>query len=205
MASGTLSIPYAGQLLERWRLLKTRLRELAAISDLASLVDDLFPDGVEPVEDLRQIALGLLPETADVVSLATELGASISQPQVPIESTEARVMSFHKSKGLTAQVVVLAGLVDGLIPLNARTGQSAADQMAAFEEQRRLFYVGLTRTTEVLVLSSYVQLPMAVAMRAGARRGRFLRGGGVRVFASQFLGELGPSMPTPIAGAGWRY
>jgi ATP-dependent exoDNAse (exonuclease V) beta subunit len=67
-------------------------------------------------------------------------------------------MSFHKSKSLTARVVVLAGLVDGLMP-RVDEDEPAAQQQLRLEEQRRLFFVGMTRTTDVLVFSSYSELP----------------------------------------------
>jgi superfamily I DNA/RNA helicase len=112
-------------------------------------------------------------------------------------------MSFHKSKGLTAQVVVLAGLVEGLMPFAARAGQSPKEQQAAIDEQRRLLYVGLTRTTETLVLSSYVRLPAATAQRLGVAR-RWI-GDGYATQASRYLHELGGTAPTAVDGNRWRY
>lgn len=60
-----------------------------------------------------------------------------------------------------------------------------------------------TPPTRALVLSSYVQLPIAIAMSLGAVRGRFVARGQVKVFASDFLGELGAALPRPTLGARW--
>ncbi|MEM9555052.1 MAG: UvrD-helicase domain-containing protein [Acidobacteriota bacterium] len=59
------------------------------------------------------------------------------------------LMTLHSAKGLEFRVVVVAGLEEGLLPhFNSR---SHADDL---EEERRLFYVGMTRAQERLVLTT---------------------------------------------------
>lgn len=200
-----VGIPYGGELIERWRLLQQRLAELRPLGP-RDVIDALFPDGVEAVDILRQLALSISEGgTTDLGSLAAELRASISQPEVPLESTEARVMSFHKSKGLTAQLVVLAGLVEGLMPFARRAKETGAQRDASLEEQRRLLYVGLTRTKQTVMLSTYVRLPADTAQRLGvAASGRWM-GRGYTTQASRYLAELGPALPKPVPGTLWRY
>ena len=201
--NGQRTVSHCRDLVERWEELHRRLGQLRNIADPQDLVDELMPDGIEQVEDLRTLAIELIDGGARIDTLAAELRANASQPQVPLESEEARVMSFYKSKGLTAEVVVLAGLVQGMIPTTGRG--DPAEIAAAYAEQRRLFYVGLTRTTRALVLSSYTELPIANAMALGAVRGRFRAGGRVQVFASDFLGEVGPALPRPVWGGRWQF
>ncbi len=57
------------------------------------------------------------------------------------------LMTLHAAKGLEFRVVFVVGCEDGLLPL--RFGPVAA---AALEEERRLFYVGMTRAAERLYL-----------------------------------------------------
>ena len=56
------------------------------------------------------------------------------------------MMTIHSAKGLEFPVVFLCGVQAGKIPL---TGGRGTDP----EEERRLFYVGLTRAREELLLS----------------------------------------------------
>ena len=55
--------------------------------------------------------------------------------------------TLHGSKGLEFPLVFLAGLKNGLLPLDHPGMQTD------FEEERRLFYVGVTRAKEELILS----------------------------------------------------
>ena len=58
------------------------------------------------------------------------------------------LMTLHGSKGLEFPVVLLYGAEKGMIPLDY--GKENTD----FEEERRLFYVGMTRAKEELILSA---------------------------------------------------
>lgn len=58
------------------------------------------------------------------------------------------LMTMHNAKGLEFPIVFITGLEDGLFPL-AR----AYDDPPLLEEERRLFYVGITRAQQTLVLT----------------------------------------------------
>ncbi len=58
------------------------------------------------------------------------------------------LMTLHNAKGLEFPVVFIAGMEDGLFPL-AR----AYDEADTLEEERRLFYVGITRAEDKLSVS----------------------------------------------------
>jgi DNA helicase-2/ATP-dependent DNA helicase PcrA len=59
-------------------------------------------------------------------------------------------MSIHGAKGLEATLVCLVGANKGLLPI------SKATSAAALEEERRLFYVAITRSKRLLHVSCYV-------------------------------------------------
>ena len=58
------------------------------------------------------------------------------------------LMTLHNAKGLEYPVVFITGLEDGLFPL-----AKAFDDPALLEEERRLFYVGITRAEKKLFLT----------------------------------------------------
>ncbi|MGB2698234.1 MAG: UvrD-helicase domain-containing protein [Candidatus Zixiibacteriota bacterium] len=58
------------------------------------------------------------------------------------------MMTLHSAKGLEFPVVFITGLEEGLFPLSR-----SMDSLKELEEERRLFYVGLTRAKKKLFLS----------------------------------------------------
>src|SRR5205814_7241323 len=58
------------------------------------------------------------------------------------------LMTLHNAKGLEYPVVFITGLEDGLFPL-----AKAYDNPPLLEEERRLFYVGITRAEQTLALT----------------------------------------------------
>ena len=111
-------------------------------------LDDLFPEGDDGVpEDLRALSLSLLENDAEMTpeDFLTSLSDAITKPEIPSEIEDVRIMSLHKSKGLSAPVTIIAGCIEGLLPKQPRDGLSAAETLAEIEEQRRLFYVGISR------------------------------------------------------------
>lgn len=197
ISEGTLQLPYVARLVPKHQLLVERLAALEN-SRGQDLVDALFPPEEDWVEGLRQLSRGPAEEDCDAGSLHEALRTAITQPELPTDVDYVRVMSLHKAKGLTADLVVVMGCLNGLIPF-VPDGLSIEEQVRAIEEQRRLFYVALTRPRRTLVLSSVTRLPRDLAHKMGAR----VHGGGwdwARTMASSFLAELGPDRPDAVLG-----
>jgi DNA helicase-2/ATP-dependent DNA helicase PcrA len=70
-------------------------------------------------------------------------------PSLKKEISGIKLMTVHASKGLEFKYVFVAGLEDGLFPHQRQNGERGEDQ----EEERRLFYVAITRAKEKLFLS----------------------------------------------------
>jgi len=93
-------------------------------------------------------------------------------------SERVALMTLHAAKGLEFEHVFVIGLEDGLLPHERGSGD--ADEL---EEERRLFFVGVTRAKTNLYLSY--------------ARYRTIRGQFLRTVASPFLFELGPGYMSP--------
>jgi hypothetical protein len=186
------TVPITKPVVERFRLLQEREATLEVLSG-HPLANALFPDGEEWAAPLRAIVSQTYPANLGFTrgELLEEIRAGITQMETPTDVDFVRVMSLHKSKGLTAKVVVVMGCIEGMIP-RIDYDEPLAEQNRSLEEQRRLFYVALTRTTETLILSSVTYIPMqsAFQMGLGINAGQ----------ASRFMGELGPTRPAAIIG-----
>lgn len=200
--AGRVRIPHTAHVLDRFRALAGELADLAGLRGQA-LVDRIFPDGQEWAEPLRRIAETEQPEAGDEPYTALTLGdvirAGVTQPELPVDVDYVRVMSLHKSKGLTADLVVILGCVEGAVPNIADEGLPQAERDSQLEEQRRLFYVALTRAKRVLAISSVTAIPRDEAHLMKIRvtgRDRIVG----TTIASRFIQEMGPEAPRTIAG-----
>jgi len=197
---GAVALPGVGALIDKYRELKAILASLTG-QTIGQVVDSLFPSGNHDCSVLREVATLALPKLETIGDLFDRIKTHITQPEMPEEGEFVRVMSLHKSKGLTSKVAIVAGCTEGLIPIGDDK-QPLAEQDAVLREQRRLFYVAITRCTEVLVLSSAARLERKLAWKIGARLqpGRSAIG---NTIGSRFLDELGPTAPAPRTGDQW--
>jgi DNA helicase-2/ATP-dependent DNA helicase PcrA len=202
IADGTLQIAHTGSLVARFNELNQRLSALTTL-DIPTLINTLFPDGNLETASIRQIALLVEPTVTTTKEFLDELRSVITQPELPgSQGNSVRIMSLYKSKGLTARLVVIAGCVAGILP-TVDTDEPLLEQERQRQEQRRLFYVGITRSTETLVLSSSIRMPLAMAYTM--RMPLLARQGADAILqASPLLSELGPSAPAVVRGTAWR-
>ncbi len=117
-------------------------------------------EDVERLENIKELAsLALkynnLEGSKGVEKLLEDASLSSDQDSILINSEKekakdgVRLMTVHASKGLEFKYVFITGLEDGLFP-HERNGEASGEDM---EEERRLFYVALTRAREKLFLS----------------------------------------------------
>lgn len=196
LAAGSLTLPHTRSIVDRFGQLQQRLGELDGLQG-SRLVDAVFPSSAAWAERIRSVAESVQGD-GDATALLDIVQRSVTQPDLPTDVDYVRVMSLHKSKGLTADLVIVTGCIEGLIPTVPHNA-TPREQGRALEEQRRLFYVAITRSRQTLILSSVARLPR----REGHRMGAVLpRGGGTsaNTTASRFLAELGPSRPRTVPG-----
>jgi DNA helicase-2/ATP-dependent DNA helicase PcrA len=65
------------------------------------------------------------------------------------ENGSLLITSIHRAKGLEWPLVILPGLEEGAVPFQQEKGERESDDI---EDERRLFYVGMTRAKEQLCL-----------------------------------------------------
>ncbi len=169
------------------------LRRFEIRDELAAEEDG--EDRVENVDELVAGVAGFDPEEAgeEEVEDASELElflhhvSLLSDIDQHEEGGAVSLMTLHNAKGLEFPVVFIGGLERGLFPL-ARAEESQEE----YEEERRLFYVGVTRAMDRLFLTH-------------ADR-RWRAGSGSDMLPSPFLEEL-PEEPVHRrrVGGAWRF
>ena len=192
---GDLKLAGVSRLLEKFRELKQAVADLSELK-LSDLVDRLLPPDDDACTALREVAVMELRRSETAYELFDHIKAYITQPEVP-EGDYVKIMSPQKAKGLTSKVVIVTGCIEGLFPIVDDT-LPPKEQNASIREQRRLFYVAITRCTDILVLSSITNIEHRLAMNIRAE----LRGG--RAIASRFIYELGPTAPDSLEGSIWQ-
>ncbi len=114
----------------------------------------------EKLENLRELASvatqydALSPEEG-IEALLTNSALATDQDELEKDHDAVKLMTVHASKGLEFDYVFIAGLEQDLFP-HQRIGKDEITQSEA-EEERRLFYVALTRARKK-VFVSYAQL-----------------------------------------------
>jgi DNA helicase-2/ATP-dependent DNA helicase PcrA len=91
------------------------------------------------------------------------------------DANTVTLMTIHAAKGLEFPVVFVVGMEENLFPMGGRNGEDAD-----IEEERRLFYVAVTRAEKYLYLSH--------------ARVRFKYGEEQRSIRSRFIDELDPQI-----------
>lgn len=197
LETGRLMIPYTKSLVERFTVLKAKIAQIRDLNG-DNLVAVVFPADQEWAKPFAELKSYVEEDNFGAGKLLDVIRRHITQPELPTEVDYVRVMSPHKSKGLTADTVVVVGCLEGLMP-SIDNGAPEAEQIRSLEEQRRLFYVAITRARKVLVLSSVTMLPIKLAHRMRARV-VISRGQNVPTITSRFISELGQECPAVITG-----
>jgi DNA helicase-2/ATP-dependent DNA helicase PcrA len=136
-------------------LLRELVIEIHYAEHLRSEGEEVARERLENIRELINGAAETVAEEGGEVSV-TALDAFLQKAALiadvdALRSADAdavTLMTMHNAKGLEFPVVYITGLEDGLFPL-AR----AYDDPPLLEEERRLFYVGITRAQQTLALT----------------------------------------------------
>jgi DNA helicase-2/ATP-dependent DNA helicase PcrA len=173
----SLSLADFGGMLATWRAAAASLTtsELfdRVITDLnyKAYIDDESEEGAdrwENVEELRRLAVEYSTRSLDEF---LENVALVSDQDTIAEGNVPTLLTLHAAKGLEFGAVFIVGLDDGILPHSR-----SFDEPEGMEEERRLFYVGITRAKDKLYLIRAIQ-------RGG-------RGSAEETYPSRFLDDV---------------
>ncbi|UCC26848.1 MAG: UvrD-helicase domain-containing protein [Gemmatimonadales bacterium] len=206
-AAGARSLEGFAALIQRFSARAAQVRvgelleELVEELDLFSKLRDEGPEGEDRVENVKELIAGALDFDAELlaelepeeVDAFSELDLFLQQVALVADvdrhdpdADTVTLMTLHNAKGLEFPVVFIGGLEDGLFPLGR-----AYDDPSEMEEERRLFYVGITRAENKLYLTH---------ARQRRRAGDFMYGR-LSHFAEAIPDDLVEARQTPVLRA----
>lgn len=112
----------------------------------------VYTQGLAVIETLKSIAseTGDLHEFLNRLSHLYQLSQQSAQQMMPA----INLLTFHASKGLEFNTVFLIDCMDGITPSSSALNQHLLHEEEEFEEERRLFYVAMTRARHQLQILS---------------------------------------------------
>ncbi len=136
----------------RWIEVKEKIGLVALIdlileeTNYRAHIDDGTEEGDarwENIQELRRVAYEF--ENVDLASFLERIALISDQDTLSDELDAPTLLTLHAAKGLEFPTVIIIGLDDGVLP-----HQRSFDDSEAMAEERRLFYVGITRAKDCL-------------------------------------------------------
>lgn len=154
---------------------------------MKSLVEENTPQSMARRENILELQNAISyyennNKNPSLSSFLQEISLITDTDKYDEEKPAVTLMTVHASKGLEFPVVFIVGLEENLFPVGARNGEEPD-----FEEERRLFYVAITRAQSHLFFSY--------------ARNRYKFGEEQRMSRSRFLDEVDPGVVRTEAGA----
>ena len=127
------------------------VRTVIKETGIETMLKDGTEDGQERFENVQELATlaanyDALPPGEGIEKLIEEASLMSDQDELTEKKHGVKLMTVHAAKGLEFTSVFVAGLEEGLFP-------HRRDEEEDAEEERRLFYVAITRAHERLYLS----------------------------------------------------
>ena len=193
IASGSINVAGTGQTHIRKRAEKA-VQLIDRSLQATEIVDLLFDDASSTEEDDDEKRRWLIEDLRELRGAAHELLCAQDVPSLSrvmstlryriatraplraseVEEPRVRIMTLHSAKGLEADNVILAGIVDQFTP-----GKDA-DNPSVVAEQRRLLYVAVTRARDSLVISWSRRIQVADITRNMGRQDQVVTEQGVK-------------------------
>ena len=180
---------------ERLSAFVEELIQKSGLEELHSADDEI--NGTQRVANMQELANnaalyefsidGLL-EFLDTI----ELDRTLASEEEKFATDRVTLITLHNTKGLEFERVIITGLEQGIFPRDDKIG-------AELEEERRLFYVGITRAKDELYITSCAQRRF-FGRTEFVRPSIFLKEAGADTF--RVLGDAPQSYEYEILGRG---
>ena len=131
--AGEIKIPYTYALIKRYREITALLEEIRKDPD--KILERLHDQNTQYAKILKE-AKNREYSREGFAGVYRAVQIAAFSPESAVKSEGVRIMSLHAAKGLSAGMVIIMSAVEELLP---------RVKGSSIEEQRRLFYVGITR------------------------------------------------------------
>ncbi|CAM1366985.1 ATP-dependent DNA helicase PcrA [Tenacibaculum litopenaei] len=161
------------------------------------LQKDGTPEGINKVENVQELLNGIKDFITDKIETGEDASLTAFLEDVALatdfdsekdDTPRVSLMTIHLSKGLEYPYVYIVGLEESLFP-----SAMSMNTRSELEEERRLFYVALTRAEKVAYLT-YAQTRYRWGKLTDGEASRF-----IEEIDDEFLEYLAPKIPEPAA------
>ena len=108
------------------------------------------PSKLEEAEAIKAKVKAQAERLAELETVVRQGGSDDGAPLI--------LSTIHSSKGLEYERVILMDVADGIFPKSLPDKAASQEEKDAYEEERRLFYVGMTRARESLAVITFLSL-----------------------------------------------
>jgi superfamily I DNA/RNA helicase len=144
-------------LISRLQLLKAQTENLPLDKCLTHMAQASIIDGIVEEDPASRLAFQKLIELSKGLDIEpaqwlVSLNLDSDTDTIDTHAEKVSLMSMHAAKGLEFPVVFIAGCEDDFLPYGRSHDQGASSVSETENEERRLFYVAMTRAKEILFL-----------------------------------------------------
>ena len=94
---------------------------------------------------LSKPELRILYQDIGPSSREAETKVNSNLPRDAMRHNNVRIMTMHAAKGSSGKLVIIMNANEGIIPREGGRGKTESEKALALQEDRRLFYVAMTR------------------------------------------------------------
>lgn len=158
---------FDARMIATFNAIREEVNRIASCIDIRSILEELFPADDAEMSEIRNIIVEEIEsrgadDQGDLQALVSRVRRAVDIPEERDRGDSVRLMTVHKSKGLSAPYTFIVGCIDGVFPKR---------RDADYDEERRVLYVGVSRVKAdlkkgkrgVLVLTYPIRLNAGVA------------------------------------------